>query len=205
MIKTPSWAASRPVRWSKIRRNSTGTLPEFCSKSARNNPSLEFFPAPSSNQAGNIVGDELVSSHRDKGSLGEDQSSFGIGSLKKILEAFLGKQRFPRIWLGPHKGVIIRTERCAGGIRTPGAGPANEADQYDKKEGRFRGLNFKCSNFWIRLVPSGFATQIILAWRWPGVCALVPLRSPELVPGSRDSPAWRYSWPVACPVLPVSS
>jgi hypothetical protein len=55
----------------------------------------------------------------------------------------LGKQRFPRIWLGPHKGVIILTERCAGGTRTLGEGPANEADQYDKKEGPFPRTEFQ--------------------------------------------------------------
>ena len=93
-------------------------------------------------QTGNFAGLELVGADGDIRGFSKRQSLFGIGSPQEILEPLLRKCRFLRIWPGPHKGIIIRTERCARGTRMLRAGSANQTDQHDKEERPFHRAEF---------------------------------------------------------------
>jgi hypothetical protein len=93
-------------------------------------------------QAGNFAGFELIGADRHIGRFSKPQLLFGVGSPNEILEPLLGKRRFPRIWSGRHKGIVIRTERCARGTRVMRAGSAKQTDQHDKKERAFHRVEF---------------------------------------------------------------
>jgi hypothetical protein len=111
------------------------TVGRFVRKSSKRHPDR---------QAGNFAGLELVGADRYIGRFSKRQLLFGVGSPKEILEPFLGKRRFFRIWFGLHKGIIIRAKRCARRTRMLRAGSANQTDQNDREKRAFHRVEFEC-------------------------------------------------------------